>query len=209
MKVFTIGHAPFDTVEGLIALLIPRVVTVLLDVRSHVYSDTFPRFNQPLLEAALNRECIYYQYLGDVFTDRLNTPTAEEIAASKRFAQVISRIVETAQRQRVVLLGVETDPIQCRRAMLFAPALSAFNLDIRHIHQDGALESHRQLEDRLLLTLRLADPFLLAGEAQISLFNPSITATEVRSQKLAEAYQIQRQNINSFNPSPQTISDSC
>ena len=195
MKIFTIGHAPFDTIERLIELLIPRVITVLIDVRSHSYSDIFPRFNQPLLEAALNRECIYYQYLGDVFADQLAAPTAEEISENKPFARAINRIVETAQRQRVVLLGVESDPIYCRRAILFSQALNSFDLDIRHIHEEGSLESHRQLEDRLLLTLGLADPFLLAGEAQRSLLEPSVTAVEVRSQKLTEAYQIQRNHL--------------
>lgn len=196
MRIFTIGHAPFDTVEGLIELLIPRVITVCVDVRSHSYTDTFPRFNQPLLEAALNRECIYYVYLGDVFADQLKAPTAEDIAESKSFAQAIDRIVETAQRQRIVLLGMETDPLQCRRAMLFCQTLSQFDFDIRHLHKDGSLESHRQLEDRLLLTLGLADPFLLAGEAQLSILNPTVTAAEKRSQKLEKAYQIQLQSIS-------------
>ncbi len=198
-RIFTIGHAAHDTVESLIALLIPRVVTVLIDVRWDAYIRHFPRFNRPVLEAIANRECIYYLHIGDVggdiFADRLGVVSDEEIASSERFERAISRIAETAQRQRVVLMGVEEDPLRCRRAVLYAQALDRMGFDLRHLSQDGDLESHRQLEDRLLLAHDLADPFFLMGESQLSLLDQRLTVEAQRTERLLKAYRLQRRAI--------------
>ncbi|MEL6940857.1 MAG: DUF488 domain-containing protein [Cyanobacteria bacterium J06598_1] len=201
-RIFTIGHAPFDTVAQLIEPLLPRVVTVVIDVRSRSDSTDKPysneliyaRFNRSVLEAALNRECIYYQYLGDALSDRPdaancyegNKATYEKIAATAAFEKGIAQIVETAQRQRVVLLGVEADPLNCPRAILVCQHLKPYGLDIQHILEDNFLESHRHLEDRMLLSQGLIDECeLLEDEPQISLL-----AQAWRERQVAEAYDL-------------------
>jgi uncharacterized protein (DUF488 family) len=86
----------------------------------------------------------------------------------------------------------EKDPITCHRAILICQYLRDFDLDIHHILSNGDLESHSQLEDRLLESLDL----LLKPQVQLSIFdevNNMINGVVNISRKnlLAKAYQQQ------------------
>ncbi len=92
----------------------------------------------------------------------------------------------------------EKDPITCHRAILICQYLRDFDLDIHHILSNGDLESHFQLEDRLLESLDL----LPKPQVQLSIFdevNNMINGVVniSRQDLLAKAYE-QKDNKNTY-----------
>ena len=51
----------------------------------------------------------------------------------------------------------EKDPIECHRALLVARAFSDRGTSVSHIHSDGMLELHANLESRLLAAWKLPE----------------------------------------------------
>ena len=86
----------------------------------------------------------------------------------------------------------EKDPITCHRAILVCQHLVPFNLEIAHIHSDGELEYHEDLEERLLQTHNLGDK---KENGQLSLFTLETETETPRSERLRQAYRIQGDRI--------------
>ena len=93
----------------------------------------------------------------------------------------------------LAFLCAEKDPITCHRTILVCRHLRGKGFPIQHILSDGKLESHEELEDRMLKLL---------GENQPSLFVS-------REQLLEQAYEEQggriayRQSPNETDEKPQ------
>ena len=156
-KIFTIGHSNLD-IDGFIALLLQHKITALADVRSHPYSRYLPHFSKDSLDTALKKAKIKYVFLGLELGARPNNSSCyvngkalyEKIAATESFSQGIKRIIKGSQNYTIALMCAEKDPITCHRAILVCQHLRKFDLDIDHILQDGSVESHQHLENRLL-----------------------------------------------------------
>jgi hypothetical protein len=86
----------------------------------------------------------------------------------------------------------EKDPITCHRAILVCRHLLSFNLEIAHIHSNGELEYHENLEERLLQIHDLQDK---QENGQLSLF-PTVSQPQLaRSERIRQAYQLQGDRI--------------
>jgi uncharacterized protein (DUF488 family) len=204
MDVFTIGHSNHSS-EVFLALLYQHGITALADVRSHPYSRYLPHFNQAPLKAALKAAGIHYVFLGQALGARSDDPDCyvdgkavyEKIAATERFQEGIQRVAKAAETYKIALMCAEKDPITCHRAVLVCPHLRAYGLEIQHILSNGDLETHRQLEERLLERhqLKPSEP----ATAQLSLFSDefSLEAGTLRSkdEALQEAYRLQGDRI--------------
>lgn len=186
--IFTVGHSNTD-VQTLLNLLKHHEVTAVADVRSQPYSRYLPHFSQPALKLALRDAAVHYVFLGRELGARSPDPACyvdgqaryDRIAATPLFAAGLARLQQGMARFRVALLCAEKDPLTCHRAILVCRQLRRPGLTIEHILADGRLESHQDLEQRLVQ---------LHGLQQMTLFGPTSPADLVE-----EAYERQAARI--------------
>lgn len=207
MELFTIGHSN-HSIDSFIALLQKHGITAVADVRSHPYSRYLPHFSQAALKSALSNAGIQYVFLGRELGARPADQSCyvdgkalyEKIAATELFAQGIQRLVKGAQNYKISLMCAEQDPIECHRTVLVCQHLRNFDLDIHHILKNSELESHQDLEDRMLVLHGLSQSERQEVKPkQLSLFEePQVTeGIEEKSREncLQEAYKLQADKI--------------
>jgi len=181
-KLYTIGHSNHD-IDTFIALLKQHGVTALADVRSTPYSRYLTHFCQKPLKAALEKAGIRYVFLGQELGARPDDESCyvdgkalyERIAATEAFSRGLERVVTGSQKFDISLMCAEKDPLTCHRAILVCQHLKPYSLAINHIWNDGQLETHAHLEERLLqahgLAYVLNKPAEESETAQLSLFD--------------------------------------
>ncbi|MGK7901328.1 MAG: DUF488 family protein [Hormoscilla sp.] len=199
--IFTIGHSN-HSLDAFLALLQQHRITALADVRSHPYSRHLSHFNKSPLEASLKQADIGYVFLGQELGARPDNPDCyldgkalyDRIAATPDFSRGIQRLIKGVQNYRIALMCAEKDPMTCHRAILVCQHLREYDLDINHILKDGQLESHQQLETRLLAAHSLDDATVNKPQ-QLSLFEQPQKDDRPRSQRLKLAYHQQGDRI--------------
>lgn len=158
MELFTIGHSN-QSIEAFLFLLEKHGITAVADVRSHPFSRYLPHFNQSQIKASLSSVGIEYIFLGKELGARPEDLSCydtggkalyDRIAATPLFAAGIQRLLKGAAHYKISLMCAEKDPITCHRTILVCRKLKDLNLQINHILSDGNLESHQDLEARLL-----------------------------------------------------------
>jgi uncharacterized protein (DUF488 family) len=205
-ELFTIGHSN-HTIEAFIAMLQQHGITALADVRSHPYSRYLPHFTQPALKAVLLEAKIHYVFLGKELGARPSNPNCyvdgkalyEKIAATEEFAMGIQRLTKGVESQKIALMCAEKDPMTCHRTILICQNLRKLNLKIHHILTNGELESHQELEHRLLKKYGLHEQ-QVNKPIQLSLFNdentiPISISNNSLEKRLQEAYERQSEQI--------------
>jgi uncharacterized protein (DUF488 family) len=199
---FTIGHSNHSP-DQFVDLLLQHNVTALADVRSAPYSRYLPHFNKPALETLLPQQDIRYVFLGAELGARPEDPGCyvegkavyEKIAATEVFSQGLKRLLKGLQKYRIALMCAEKDPLTCHRAILVCQHLVPYNLEIAHIHSNGELEFHEDLEERLLKAHHLQDP---PPSQQLSLLSSLDSDSNLelsRDQRIRQAYQQQGDKI--------------
>ena len=167
--VLTIGHST-HALDAFIALLCRHDATAVADVRSAPYSRFNPQFNREPFAEALEAEGIRYVFLGNELGGRSEDPACyedgriryERVAATETFKIGLARVVQGTAKHRIALMCAEKEPLHCHRTLLVARALER-EVDVAHIHADGALESHRAAMDRLLDIQKLSREGDLSG----------------------------------------------
>jgi uncharacterized protein (DUF488 family) len=158
MELFTIGHSN-HSIEAFILLLEQQGIKAVADVRSHPFSRYLPHFNKSEITASLSAVGIRYVFLGKELGARPEDLSCydtggkalyDRIAATPIFASGIQRLLKGAANYKISLMCAEKDPITCHRTILVCHKLKEFNLQINHILSDGSLESHQDVEARLL-----------------------------------------------------------
>jgi uncharacterized protein (DUF488 family) len=158
MELLTIGHSN-HSIEAFILLLRQHGITAVADVRSHPFSRYLPHFNKSEITASLSAVGIQYVFLGKELGarpedlscyDTSGKALYDRIAATPIFTSGIQRLLKGAANYKISLMCAEKDPITCHRTILVCHKLKEFNLEINHILSDGSLESHQDLEARLL-----------------------------------------------------------
>ncbi len=158
MELFTIGHSNLS-IEAFVLLLQKHGITAVADVRSHPFSRYLPHFNKSEIAAYLSMAGIRYVFLGKELGarpedlscyDTSGKALYDRIAATPLFFAGIQRLLKGAASYKISLMCAEKDPITCHRTILVCHKLKEFNLQINHILSDGTLESHQDLEARLL-----------------------------------------------------------
>jgi uncharacterized protein (DUF488 family) len=199
LAIFTIGHSN-HTPEKFLELLSIHNINALADVRSAPYSRYLPHFNKQALQSYLPTAEIRYVFLGAELGARPADSSCyvegkalyEKIAVLDSFQQGLKRIIKGVQNHRIALMCAEKDPITCHRAILVCQHLISFNLEIAHIHSNGELEYHENLEERLLQIHDLQDK---QENIQLSLF-PTVSQPQLaRSERIRQAYQLQGDRI--------------
>jgi uncharacterized protein (DUF488 family) len=154
--IFTIGHSTHE-METFLDLLARHGITAVADVRSQPFSR-IAHFNRDVLSPVLNSRGIKYLPLGRELGARRDEPECyvngqavyERIAMLPLFRQGIDRLVEGAADSITALMCSEKEPLDCHRSVLICRHLRPHPLRINHILADGLLESHDEIEHRLL-----------------------------------------------------------
>lgn len=176
-SLYTIGHSS-HTWDEFFELLRRHAVASVVDVRSSPYSRYCPQFNREGLAAGLGAAHIEYVFMGDVLGARSDDASCyvggrvsfAKMAESPRFGDGIERLRRKMRERRTAILCSEKDPLECHRTILICRHLRQFPVRIRHILEDGRLESHPEAESRLVRQLKIepslfdADP---SGEGLI------------------------------------------
>jgi uncharacterized protein (DUF488 family) len=173
VEVYTIGHSnhPF---ERFLELLRRHGIEVVADVRSIPASRRHPQFNRVALNTALAESGIRYLFLGNELGTRRAEPEAyeddavsyERIAALPAFQSGLATVEQIAAERRIALMCAEKAPLDCHRTLLVCRYLrGALGDGIHHILADGSLETHAEVERRLLAEtgVAAAQPDLFAG----------------------------------------------
>ena len=155
-SLLTVGHSNRSDTE-FVELLRSHGVTAVADVRSQPYSRHLPHFNREPLKQLLSASDISYVFLGEELGARRSEPECyvdgqakyELIAKTSAFHVGLERVRTGVGKHVVALMCSEKDPMTCHRAILVARVLRS-ELDIRHIISNEKLESHEELEQRLL-----------------------------------------------------------
>jgi len=162
--IFTIGHSN-HSLDAFVSLLRKYGITAVADVRSAPYSRYAPQFSYKPISGALKSRQIEYVFLGKELGARSEDPACyedgrvrfERVAETALFLSGIERVLRGAADFTVALMCAEKDPIDCHRAILVTRKLTELGVAVSHILADGALESHRDLESRLLAAFKLPE----------------------------------------------------
>ncbi len=203
MDLFTIGHSNYE-IETFVSLLKEHEVNAVADVRSHPYSRFMPHFNRTSLQQTLAEENISYVFLGKELGARSDNLQCyvdgkalyEKIAATEQFQGGIQRILKGLLKHKVSLMCAEKDPITCHRAILVCQHIRHPDLNINHILKGGDLESHIQLEERMLSKYGLTEfTEIREKQLQLSLFEQPKSTLPTKEESLKKAYQLQGYEI--------------
>lgn len=183
---YTIGHSN-HSIETFVDLLQQYNITALGDVRSHPYSRYVPQYSYESLKSKLAEVGITYVFLGKELGVRSSNPACyiqgkvqyDLLAKESLFNQGLIRIKQGMLHYKIALMCAEKDPIECHRSILISRYLSQQSVIIEHIRSNGALETHYELEERLLNICKISKEDMFKTPEQC----------------LAEAYQIQGNRI--------------
>jgi len=185
-KIYTIGHSNHP-IDKFLTLLRGCGVTAVADVRSHPYSRHFPQYSQSDLKHYLQDAGIAYVFLGKELGARSENPDCyrggkvryELLAKEPQFSEGLNRLRNGMEDHCIAIMCSEKDPLNCHRAILVARSLHENGTPVEHILADGHLESHADLESRMLKTLKVVE---------LELFR-------TREEILSEAYERHGENI--------------
>lgn len=138
-------------------------MTTIVDVRSRPFSHHLPHFNREALQIQLRNEGIHYLFLGRELGARRDERECyvgrqaryDRIEQLPLFRAGIQRLLSGCRTQSVALMCAEKDPITCHRMVLVSRAARQPGLNIRHLREDGSIESNASAETRLLEVCKL------------------------------------------------------
>jgi len=173
-SLFTIGHSNHP-IEQFLFLLKGCGITAVADVRSQPYSRHYPQYSQGALEISLQDAGIAYVFLGKELGARSENPACyrqgkvsyELLAKEPLFSEGLNRLRKGMENHRIAIMCSEKDPLNCHRAILVARRLHEDGTSVEHILADGHLESHADLESRMLKILKMAEVELFRTREEI------------------------------------------
>lgn len=174
-ELFTIGHST-QTIDEFLSRLHQHGITALADVRSHPYSSYTPHFNREELSQQLVTVGIKYVFLGKELGARREESQCYDgdraeyhrIAVLPAFRDGLARLRYGAKQFRIALMCAEKEPIDCHRTILICRHIRD-KFSIKHIHADGSIERHEDLERRLVQQMGVSR----------TLFEPNLTDEEL------------------------------
>jgi uncharacterized protein (DUF488 family) len=162
--VLTIGHSTHAAAR-LVELLRRHDVTAVADVRSQPYSRMNPQFNREGLRADLKAAGIEYVFMGRELGARTDDRSCyidgkvqyDRLARTAVFQGGVERVAQGTAKHRIALMCAEKDPLACHRTILVCRHLVSRGVGVKHILEDGRLESHEDSMARLLSELGIAE----------------------------------------------------
>ncbi|MEN1761574.1 DUF488 domain-containing protein [Anoxynatronum sibiricum] len=158
-KLYTIGHSNHK-IDEFILLLRKYQINCVIDVRSTPYSRFSPQFSSNEIKSELNKNGIYYIFMGNELGARrkdisLYTKEGyldfEKTSKNPLFLKGLERVKEGIERgYTIALMCTEKDPLDCHRNILVAREFYKLGYDIHNILANGIVETQKEIEKRLL-----------------------------------------------------------
>lgn len=194
-ELYTIGHSTQEF-EPFLDLLKNYDIQAVADVRSSPYSKMFPWFSRDEVKRRLAEHNIYYVFLGEELGARRDEPCCyigsradyDLISKTPLFEKGLERIKRGLNKMRISLMCAEKDPIDCHRTILVARHAQAF-APVTHILIDGSLESHAELEDRLVGRMGRSDSDLFLSDNDLLALAYKQRGEEIAYKRIQENYQ--------------------
>jgi uncharacterized protein (DUF488 family) len=164
-QIFTIGHSNHSS-DHFLTLLKSHKIDVIVDTRTHPYSNHTPQFDEPSLKACLENSGFRYLYLGNQlggrpadrsFYDSQGHVLYAKISYCDDFRQAISRLEKGLQRYRIALLCAEENPAHCHRRLLITRVLTSEGVSVGHIRGDNSLQSEEEFLKKVQPQVNLFD----------------------------------------------------
>ncbi len=175
-ELYTIGHSN-HSFANFLELLKRHNINALCDVRSHPYSKSHPHFNYKVLQQELPKNNLAYVFLGNELGGRTNDVTCynpegqiqyDRLAHTPLFQAGLQRLQKGIERSyKIALMCAEKEPLFCHRMVLIGRQLRSTELTIKHILEDGRIETQPEAEQRLIHLLNLPAPDLITDVEQL------------------------------------------
>lgn len=176
---YSIGHGNRKP-EDFLLLLKNFGITYLIDVRSQPYSKFNPAFNQNDLKHSLEQNGIRYVFMGDTIGgrpadascyDKEGKVDYEIVKTKEFFKEGIERLKTASEKEmHAVIMCSESNPCECHRTKLIGRVLSAENIMLQHIDENG------KLKDQVMVINELNK-----GLSDVDLFGNAINTTSRKS----------------------------
>ena len=171
---YTIGHSTHSA-QKMIDLLRLHGITAIADVRSSPYSRRNPQFNRDSFSGLLGDCEIAYVFLGRELGARSKDRSCysqgkvqyDLLARTELFQAGLDRVTDGMKTHRVALLCAEKDPLTCHRTILVCRHLVTRGVVVKHILEDGRIESHEEALSRLLAEHGLPERELFRDRSEI------------------------------------------
>ena len=156
--IYTIGHSVHKA-DYFINLLKKHDIDLVLDVRSSPFSKHASQFNREIIQKELERNGIHYKFVGNTFGARQKDSSLysdegildfDKVKKTDKFKECVEKVIEYINRANIVLMCSEKDPIDCHRSILLSKAFFDEDINIKHILENGEVETQLGLENRLL-----------------------------------------------------------
>jgi uncharacterized protein (DUF488 family) len=157
LPIYTIGYGA-RSIEEFVAALKANEIEYLIDVRTAPYSKFKPEFSKELLQHHLEKAGVRYVFMGDTLGGQPKEPCCltdgkvdyDKVRVQPFFAAGMERVRQAFhQRRRIVLMCSEGRPEDCHRSKLIGETLTASDIPVRHIDENGNLVSQVEVIDRL------------------------------------------------------------
>ncbi len=138
-SIYTVGHGQLSW-ESFKRLLTPRLVEMLIDVRSFPYVQDAPWFNRDRLEQEARKAGWEYLWLGNQLGPLTEEGRVDNVAKERegRYRQGIQQLLAWASERSVCLVSAQPDPLASHRHTLIGQTLLRHDVGVIHILQDGA-----------------------------------------------------------------------
>lgn len=116
------------------------------------------------MQVKLMEAGIAYQHFGDALGARRSEPemfdddgvvSFEKVRSTKNFSDGVTELVlKVRSGDTVTLVCAESDPLDCHRFSMIAPAFQSLGIDVHHLLKDKSVLTQLQLEQRLIAEFR-------------------------------------------------------
>jgi uncharacterized protein (DUF488 family) len=185
-----------------IQLLKKQDINYVIDVRSTPYSKYAQDYNRDNISRKLPMEHINYAYMGNYFGARqenmeLYTPEGyldfDKTVKSENFIKGMKNVMKGMEENRIAMMCMEKKPIDCHRAIMVANAFYRAGCQVKHILDDGSIQTHEQLNEELL-------DMYFPDRNQMSFFE-----NRTEQEYLQDAYRLRNKEIGYYIAERQVV----
>ncbi len=119
---FTVSYANFFELENFIEVLKKNKISLLVDIRTFPYSNTFPQYDERNIKFPLEKESIEYLFLGDYLGGlkvktlvKKGVSTVEELLDDEDFRNGMRNLYRLTRNKNVCIMCAEKEPFDCHR----------------------------------------------------------------------------------------------
>lgn len=155
---YTIGHSQHP-IQKFISLLKQHNVNFVIDVRSIPYSKYASMYDRENIRNELKSANISYSFMGKYFGARQDDKSLyakegyldfKKVVKWDTFKKGMDNVIRGMETNRIALMCLEKNPIDCHRALLVANAFYHKGYSVKHILENGEIVTHQELNEELI-----------------------------------------------------------